>query len=102
MRIFRAIAAAGLAVSALAMGASGSAAAEYPERNVTMYVAYSPGGGTDVMARTLHAPLDRAALGVVRSGTRHTSMISDTRSSSESCVECHTSSRKKSTSPGSR
>ncbi|MEP0510666.1 MAG: tripartite tricarboxylate transporter substrate binding protein, partial [Aurantimonas coralicida] len=59
MRIFRAIAAAGLAVSALAMGASGSAAAEYPERNVTMYVAYSPGGGTDVMARTLIPYLEK-------------------------------------------
>ncbi|MCD1644714.1 tripartite tricarboxylate transporter substrate binding protein [Aurantimonas coralicida] len=59
MRIFRAIAAAGLAVSALAMGASSSAAAEYPERNVTMYVAYSPGGGTDVMARTLIPYLEK-------------------------------------------
>lgn len=40
-----------LATAALAMVA-GQAVAEYPERPITMIVAYSPGGGTDVLARS--------------------------------------------------
>ncbi len=43
-----------LAVGAtMAAAAAGIAAAEYPERPIQMIVAYNPGGGTDVAARTL-------------------------------------------------
>jgi tripartite-type tricarboxylate transporter receptor subunit TctC len=40
------------AVASLALWA-GTAAAQYPARDITMIVAYSAGGGTDVMARTM-------------------------------------------------
>ncbi|WP_162409110.1 Bug family tripartite tricarboxylate transporter substrate binding protein [Acuticoccus sediminis] len=47
------------AVAALTSLAAGAQADEYPERNVTMYIAYSPGGGTDVMARTMIPYLEK-------------------------------------------
>lgn len=47
------IAAAGLAVSA------GSAFAEYPERPITMIVAWNAGGGTDAIARIVAAGLEK-------------------------------------------
>jgi tripartite-type tricarboxylate transporter receptor subunit TctC len=50
-----------LAVGALAC-ASMLAAAEYPERPITMYVSYSPGGGTDLVARAI-APYIEKYLG---------------------------------------
>ena len=40
----------------------GTAAAAYPERAITMLVAYSPGGGTDLVARAL-APYIEKNLG---------------------------------------
>lgn len=40
-------------VSTLALIAAGPALAEYPDRPITMIVAYSAGGGTDIAARTL-------------------------------------------------
>ncbi|WP_366657669.1 tripartite tricarboxylate transporter substrate binding protein [Fodinicurvata sp. EGI_FJ10296] len=44
----------GSVVSATALVAvAGAAQAEYPERDITMVIAYSAGGGTDVMARTM-------------------------------------------------
>ena len=55
-------------LSALALGttmavaAAGTAAAQYPERPIEMIVAYAPGGGTDVAARTL-APYIEKYLG---------------------------------------
>jgi tripartite-type tricarboxylate transporter receptor subunit TctC len=39
--------------AAMALAAAGTAAAQYPERPIQMIVAYNPGGGTDVAARTL-------------------------------------------------
>lgn len=42
-----------LMASMLAVAGIASAQAEYPERPITMLVAYSAGGGTDVAARTL-------------------------------------------------
>ena len=45
-----------------AVAAAGMAAAEYPERPIQMIVAYNPGGGTDVAARTL-APFIEKHLG---------------------------------------
>ena len=43
---------AGLCAGALA-ALAGPALADYPEKPVTMIVAYSPGGGTDTAARRL-------------------------------------------------
>ena len=52
-----------LTFAAAALGAASvAAAAEYPERPITMIVAYNPGGGTDVAARTL-APFIEKHLG---------------------------------------
>ncbi|MWJ27029.1 tripartite tricarboxylate transporter substrate binding protein [Halomonas sp. ZH2S] len=51
-----------LAAGLLSAATMGSAWAEYPERPVTMIVAYSAGGGTDVAARTL-APYIEEHLG---------------------------------------
>src|SRR3954465_12373486 len=56
MRMFRAIALA--ALGCLPMWAS----AAYPERPITMYVSYSPGGGTDLVARAI-APYIEKYLG---------------------------------------
>ncbi|WP_404364283.1 Bug family tripartite tricarboxylate transporter substrate binding protein [Marinobacter sp.] len=50
-----------IAAGLMSVGA-GSAAAEYPERPITMIVAYGAGGGTDVAARTL-APYIEEHLG---------------------------------------
>jgi tripartite-type tricarboxylate transporter receptor subunit TctC len=53
----------GTVVSAAALiTAAGAAQAEYPERTITMIIAYSAGGGTDVMARTM-APYFEKYLG---------------------------------------
>ncbi|WP_043540288.1 tripartite tricarboxylate transporter substrate binding protein [Salinarimonas rosea] len=49
-------------VAALAAFATTSAHAQYPERPITMIVAYSAGGGTDIAARTL-APFIEKHLG---------------------------------------
>ncbi len=48
-----------LAVLALLPGATGAA---YPERPITMFIAYSPGGGTDLIARAI-APYIEKYLG---------------------------------------
>jgi tripartite-type tricarboxylate transporter receptor subunit TctC len=40
------------ALAGVIMFAAGAAAAEYPEKPITVIVGYSAGGGTDVMART--------------------------------------------------
>ena len=50
-----------MAATALALGAT-PALAEYPERPITMIVAYAPGGGTDVLARSF-APYIEKYLG---------------------------------------
>jgi len=47
----------------MAITASGSAYAEYPERDITFLVPYSPGGGSDQQARRLQPGLEKA-LGV--------------------------------------
>ncbi|MGE4526952.1 MAG: tripartite tricarboxylate transporter substrate binding protein [Rhodospirillaceae bacterium] len=47
-----------LAAAALA-AASASASAEYPDRDITMVVGYSAGGGTDIMARTVAPFLEK-------------------------------------------
>ena len=39
--------------SVTAIATAAPAAAEYPEKPITMIVAYSPGGGTDTAARTI-------------------------------------------------
>lgn len=44
---------AALGALAATIGIAGTAAAEYPERPISMIVAASPGGGTDIMARTM-------------------------------------------------
>lgn len=44
---------AAVVAASIAMTAAGAAFAEYPERPITMIVAYSAGGGTDIAARTL-------------------------------------------------
>jgi tripartite-type tricarboxylate transporter receptor subunit TctC len=44
---------------------AGPAAAQYPERDITMIVAYSAGGGTDVMARTMVPFLEKHLGGTV-------------------------------------
>ena len=41
------------ALSAAMVAAPGAGAAAYPERVITMLVAYSPGGGTDLVARAI-------------------------------------------------
>ena len=51
-----------LGTAAAVAAAGGAAAQQYPERPITMIVAYSPGGGTDVAARTL-APYIEKYLG---------------------------------------
>jgi tripartite-type tricarboxylate transporter receptor subunit TctC len=49
-----------IASAALALTALGSAAqAQYPERDVTVIVGYSAGGGTDIMARTVTPFLEK-------------------------------------------
>jgi tripartite-type tricarboxylate transporter receptor subunit TctC len=49
--------------AALALGLTSLAAtaahAEYPERPITMVIAYGPGGATDISARTIAAPLGK-------------------------------------------
>src|SRR5712691_810070 len=47
-----------LALGALAL-LSGAAAAAYPEKPITLIVAYSPGGGTDLVARALAPYLEK-------------------------------------------
>ena len=42
-----------LGLSSIALAASPAAAQDYPDKPVSMIVAYSPGGGTDTAARTL-------------------------------------------------
>ncbi len=51
-----------LLVAAAAAVATSPALAEYPERPITMIVAFSPGGGTDVLARSF-APFIEKYLG---------------------------------------
>ena len=57
MSIDRTVLATLLAVGGLIM--AGPAMAQYPERPVTLIVAWAPGGGTDAVARTLAAGLER-------------------------------------------
>lgn len=47
----------------MAIGACGAAYAEFPERDITFIVPYSPGGGSDQQARRLQPGLEKA-LGV--------------------------------------
>lgn len=49
----------GLAVIFTGLAAFGSAAQDYPSRQVTFLVPYAPGGGTDVMARMLAEELQK-------------------------------------------
>jgi tripartite-type tricarboxylate transporter receptor subunit TctC len=53
MRTLGILAAAGLAAAAV----HGPAAAEYPERAITMVIPYGAGGATDISARTIAEPL---------------------------------------------
>lgn len=46
-----------MSTAVLAMSV-GAAAADYPERGITMLVAWAPGGGTDAIARTVAAGLE--------------------------------------------
>ena len=50
------------AAVAVTLGSAGAALAEYPERPISMIVAAAPGGGTDIMARTI-APFMEKYLG---------------------------------------
>jgi tripartite-type tricarboxylate transporter receptor subunit TctC len=43
----------GLLIAVMVLGSTNALAAAYPEKAVAMIVAYSPGGGTDVAARTI-------------------------------------------------
>ena len=38
---------------------AGTAAAAYPEKPITLIVAYSPGGGTDLIARQIQPFLEK-------------------------------------------
>lgn len=46
--------------SAATFGLAGEAAAEYPERPITMVIPYGAGGATDISARTIADPLGKA------------------------------------------
>ncbi len=48
-----------LALASIGVLAAGSAAAEYPEHAIDMIVAFSPGGGTDVAARTIEPFIEK-------------------------------------------
>ena len=48
-----------VALTLLACGVSAVAAADYPTRPVTLVVAYTPGGASDVLARILSRKLEQ-------------------------------------------
>lgn len=56
----RTLAAAALALAAFTMGASERVEAAWPERPVTIIVCFPAGGGTDIAARLIQAPLEQA------------------------------------------
>ncbi len=56
-----AIVGAALLAFTMAAGAAGDAKAEYPERPVTVVIAYGPGGATDIAGRTLTNSLAKFA-----------------------------------------
>src|SRR6516164_1433530 len=57
MGVIRALAASMISVWILASGAS---AQTYPDRPITMVVAFPPGGADDAIARILHDPMENA------------------------------------------
>jgi tripartite-type tricarboxylate transporter receptor subunit TctC len=60
MTFARALAAALLAAGTLATGTGGASAQTYPDRPVTMIVAFPPGGADDATARMIQDPLQKA------------------------------------------
>jgi tripartite-type tricarboxylate transporter receptor subunit TctC len=60
MTFARALAAALLAAGTLTTGAGGASAQTYPNRPVTMIVAFPPGGADDATARMIQDPLQKA------------------------------------------